>query len=150
MYSLMRDVIRRGTGRKARVLERDDLAGKTGTTNDQHDAWFSGFSPDLVATSWIGFDRFRRLGSRETGASAALPMWIAYMKEALDGTQERSIQPPGGIVTVRIDPETGEAAGASHEGAVFESFRRERAPAGLPERASGGESDAETVAEKLF
>ena len=150
MYSLMRDVIRRGTGRKARVLERDDLAGKTGTTNDQHDAWFSGFSPDLVATSWIGFDRFRRLGSRETGASAALPMWIAYMKEALDGTQERSIQPPGGIVTVRIDPETGEAAGAAHEGAVFESFRRERAPAGLPERAPGGESDAETVAEKLF
>ena len=150
MYSLMRDVIRRGTGRKARVLERGDLAGKTGTTNDQHDAWFSGFSPDLVATAWIGFDRFRRLGSRETGASAALPMWIAYMKEALEGTRERSIQPPGGIVTVRIDPETGEAAGASHEGAVFESFRRERAPAELAERASGGESDAGTVAEKLF
>ena len=150
MYSLMRDVIRRGTGRKARVLERGDLAGKTGTTNDQHDAWFSGFSPDLVATAWIGFDRFRRLGSRETGASAALPMWIAYMKEALEGTRERSIQPPGGIVTVRIDPETGEAAGASHEGAVFESFRRERAPAELAERAPGGESDAETVAEKLF
>ena len=59
MYSLMRDVIRRGTGRKARVLERDDLAGKTGTTNDQYDAWFSGFSPDLVATAWIGFDEFR-------------------------------------------------------------------------------------------
>ena len=150
MYSLMRDVIRRGTGRKARVLERDDLAGKTGTTNDQHDAWFSGFSPDLVATSWIGFDRSRPLGRRETGASAALPMWIAYMKEALEGTRERSIQPPGGIVTVRIDPETGEAAGASHEGAVFESFRREQAPAGLAERAPAGESGAETLAEKLF
>ena len=150
MYSMMRDVIRRGTGRKARVLERGDLAGKTGTTNDLHDAWFSGFSPDLVATAWIGFDRFRPLGQRETGARAALPMWIAYMKEALKGTRERSIQPPRGIVTVRIDPETGEVAGASHEGVVFESFRRERVPPGLAERVSEGGSGAETVAEELF
>ena len=157
-YSLMRDVIRRGTGRKALVLERDDLAGKTGTTNDQHDAWFSGFSPDLVATAWIGFDRFRRLGKRETGARAALPMWIAYMKEALKGTRARHVGPPEGIVTVRIDPETGQLAGASHEGAVFESFRKERAPSKLVEHASGGAADtpggaetaAETVAEKLF
>ena len=111
MYSLMRDVIRRGTGRKARVLERDDLAGKTGTTNDQHDAWFSGFSPDLVATAWIGFDRFHRLGKRETGARAALPMWIAYMKEALKGTQARHVEPPEGIVTVRIDPRDRPARG---------------------------------------
>ena len=150
MYSMMRDVIRRGTGRKARVLERGDLAGKTGTTNDLHDAWFSGFSPDLVATAWVGFDRFRPLGQRETGARAALPMWIAYMKEALKGTEERSIQPPKGIVTVRIDPETGKLAGASHEGAVFESFRKERVPSRLAERASGGESEATAVAEKLF
>ena len=150
MYSLMRDVIRRGTGRKARVLERDDLAGKTGTTNDLHDAWFSGFSPDLVATAWIGFDRLRPLGQRETGARAALPMWIAYMREALEGTEERSVQPPEGIVTVRIDPATGELAGASHEGAVFESFRRERVPSRLAEATSGGEPGAVTVTEKLF
>ena len=150
MYSLMRDVIRRGTGRKARVLERDDLAGKTGTTNDQYDAWFSGFSPDLVATAWIGFDEFRPLGQRETGAHAALPMWIAYMKEALEGVRRREIQPPEGIVTVRIDPETGEAAGASHEGAVFESFRKERVPTRGAERTAGDEPGAETVAEKLF
>ena len=150
MYSLMRDVIRRGTGRKARVLERGDLAGKTGTTNDQHDAWFSGFNPDLVATAWIGFDEFRPLGRRETGASAALPMWIAYMREALEGTRERSVPSPEGILTVRIDPATGELAGASHEGAVFESFRMERAPSRLAERASGGGSEATAVAEKLF
>ena len=150
MYSLMRDVIRRGTGRKARVLERDDLAGKTGTTNDLHDAWFSGFSPDIVATAWIGFDKFRPLGQRETGARAALPMWIAYMREALKGTQERIVEPPEGIVTVRIDPATGQLAGASHEGSVFESFRKERVPSRLVERASGGESSAGTVAEKLF
>ena len=150
MYSLMRDVIRRGTGRKARVLERDDIAGKTGTTNDQYDAWFSGFSPDLVATAWIGFDEFRPLGKRETGASAALPMWIAYMKEALGGVRQREVQPPEGIVTVRIDPETGELADASHEGAVFESFRKERVPTQVAKPASGDEPRAETVAEKLF
>ena len=150
MYSLMRDVIRRGTGRKARVLERDDLAGKTGTTNDLYDAWFSGFSPDLVATAWIGFDEFRPLGQRETGARAALPMWIAYMKEALEGVRRRDVHPPEGIVTVRIDPATGEAAGASHEGAVFESFRKERVPTRVAEPTAGDESDAAPVEEKLF
>ena len=151
MYSLMRDVIRRGTGRKARALERDDLAGKTGTTNDQYDAWFSGFSPDLVATAWIGFDEFRPLGRRETGARAALPMWIAYMKEALDGVRQREVPPPEGIMTVRIDPETGELAGASHEGAVFESFRKERVPKKrVAERTTGEESGGATVQEKLF
>ena len=150
MYSLMRDVIQRGTGRKARVLERDDLAGKTGTTNDQYDAWFSGFSPDLVATAWIGFDEFRPLGRRETGASAALPMWIKYMREALKGTQPRIPEPPEGILTVRIDPASGELASASHEGAVFESFRKERVPSRVAQRASAGESGGETVTEKLF
>ena len=151
MYSLMRDVIRRGTGRKALVLERDDLAGKTGTTNDQYDAWFSGFSPGLVATAWIGFDEFRPLGKRETGASAALPMWIAYMREALEGVRQREIAPPEGIVTVRIDPKTGELAGSTHEGAVFESFRTERVPTNrVAERTSTDESATETVQEKLF
>ena len=152
MYSLLRDVIRRGTGRKALVLERDDLAGKTGTTNDQYDAWFSGFAPGLVATVWIGFDEFRPLGRRETGARAALPMWIAYMKEALEGVPQREVPPPEGIVTVRVDPETGELAGASHDGAVFESFRAERVPKKrVAERTvGGGEPGAATVQEKLF
>ena len=152
MGSLLRDVVRRGTGRKALVLERDDLAGKTGTTNDQFDAWFSGFAPGLVATAWIGFDEFRPLGRRETGATAALPMWIAYMKEALEGVPQREDPPPEGIVTVRIDPETGELAGASQEGTVFESFRAERAPKNrVAERMTGSEeSGAEKVQEKLF
>ena len=152
MGSLLRDVIRRGTGRKALVLERDDLAGKTGTTNDQFDAWFSGFAPGLVATAWIGFDEFRPLGRRETGATAALPMWIAYMKDALEGVPRRENPPPEGIVTVRIDPGTGELTGASREGAVFESFRVERVPQRrVAERMTGGEGPgAETVQEKLF
>ena len=150
MYSLMRDVIQRGTGRKARVLERGDIAGKTGTTNDQYDAWFSGYTPDLVATAWIGFDEFRPLGRRETGARAALPMWIAYMREALQGMAERHPEPPEGIVTMRIDPETGESAHASFEGAVFESFREERAPAPAAEHLAGSESSDTKVTEKLF
>ena len=150
MYSLMRDVIRVGTGRRARVLERGDLAGKTGTTNDLRDAWFSGFNADLVATAWVGFDRVRPLGRRETGARAALPMWIEYMREALEGTPERNIEPPEGVVTVRIDPATGHVAGASHEGTVFESFRKERVPARLVERAPRGDTGAGTVAERLF
>ena len=150
MYSLMRDVIRRGTGRKALVLERDDLAGKTGTTNEQYDAWFSGFAPGLVATAWIGFDEFLPLGRRETGARAALPMWIAYMKEALDGVPQKQVPPPEGIVTVRIDPESGSLAGASHEGAVFESFRKEHVPTRVAPPASTDEPGAETVEEKLF
>ena len=150
MYSLMRDVIRRGTGRKARVLERADLAGKTGTTNDQYDAWFSGFNPEIVATAWIGFDEFRPLGRRETGARAALPMWIAYMKEALLGTRETNRAPPDGIVTVRIDPATGKLASPSNEEAVFESFRNERAPTRRVEPVSATEPGGATVAEKLF
>ena len=147
MYSLMRDVIRRGTGRKALVLERSDLAGKTGTTNDQYDAWFSGFNPEIVATAWVGFDEFRPLGRRETGARAALPMWIAYMKEALAGTREAETVTPDRIVTVRIDPVTGELASPSNGEAVFESFRKERAPTRV-ERASS--SGGATVAEQLF
>ena len=150
MYSLMRDVIRRGTGRKARVLERADLAGKTGTTNDQYDAWFSGFNPEIVATAWIGFDEFRPLGRRETGARGALPMWITYMKDALAGTRETDRAPPDGIVMVRINPATGELASPSNEEAVFESFRDERAPTGRLERVSATEPGGATVAEKLF
>ena len=149
MYSLMGDVIRRGTGRKALVLERGDLAGKTGTTNDQYDAWFSGFSPDIVATAWVGFDEFKPLGRRETGARAALPMWIAYMKEALAGVGETDVATPDGIVTVRINPATGGLASPSNADAVFESFRKERAPTRM-ESASSSETSGETVTEKLF
>ena len=129
------------------MLERADLAGKTGTTNDQYDAWFSGFNPEMVATAWVGFDEFRPLGRRETGARAALPMWIAYMKEALAGTGEAESVTPGGIVTVRIDPATGELASPSNAEAVFESFRKERAPTRVESASSSGGA---TVAEQLF
>ena len=129
MHSLMRDVVHRGTGRRARALGREDLAGKTGTTNDYRDAWFSGFTPRLVATAWVGFDRHRSLGRREAGSRAALPMWIEFMRHALDGVPEELLERPEGLVTMRIDPDSGEPALAGDPDAIFETFRAEYAPA---------------------
>lgn len=106
--SMMEDVIRRGTGRRARSLGRDDLAGKTGTTNEQHDAWFSGYNSSLVTTVWVGFDDHQPLGRREVGGRAALPIWIDYMDTALKGVPERHPQMPVGVAQVWIDPDTGE------------------------------------------
>ena len=126
--SFLRDVARRGTGRRTRVLGRDDIGGKTGTTDDQLDAWFSGFAGERVATAWVGYDELESLGPKETGARAALPMWIDFMRVALDGVPERWPDLPSGMVTVRIDPETGEYAGPGTENAVFEIFRAENAP----------------------
>lgn len=128
MNSMMQDVIKYGTGRKARVLGRNDLAGKTGTTNDQRDAWFNGFHPSLVAITWVGFDSFTPLGRGEVGGRAALPAWIAYMREALAGVPEYKLQVPPGIVTIRIDPRTGERASADQEDAIFEVFRAANVP----------------------
>ena len=126
--SMMRDVVRFGTGRKALALGRKDLAGKTGTTNDQKDAWFSGYNADMVTTVWIGFDRLKPLGSRETGANAALPMWVLYMREALQGLPDHTLEQPPSMVTVRIDPENGLLAGPDTIGPIFETFRERYVP----------------------
>lgn len=107
MYDMMRDVIRRGTGRRALTLNRNDIAGKTGTSNDRRDAWFGGFNRDLVATAWVGFDQERSLGNREEGSRTALPMWIDFMKVALNGSPEATLPRPAGIVTARIAPGPG-------------------------------------------
>ncbi len=128
MVSMMQDVIRHGTGRKALALKRGDLAGKTGTTNEQRDAWFSGFNADLVATVWVGFDDHGRLGKRETGAGAALPMWIEYMRKALAGKPEHTLPRPPGLATVRIDPRTGLLAAPGQSDAIFETFRVQYVP----------------------
>ncbi|MGD8784177.1 MAG: penicillin-binding protein 1A [Thioalkalispiraceae bacterium] len=120
MNSMLRDVIKRGTGVRARVLGRNDLGGKTGTTNDQRDAWFSGFNASLVTIAWLGFDNPIPLGSRETGAKAALPMWIYYMREALKGMPETPLVAPPGIVSVRINAKTGQLTTATDPEAVFE------------------------------
>lgn len=126
--SMMRDVVRRGTARSARALGRDDLAGKTGTTDDLLDAWFVGFQDSLVASAWVGHDELRPLGRNETGARAALPMWSQFMAGALAGVDEYWPDLPAGMVTVRIDPETGEYADDDVSGAMFEVFRAEEAP----------------------
>jgi len=128
MDSILRDVIKRGTGRRALALRRSDIAGKTGTTNDQQDAWFSGFNPDIVATAWVGFDEPKTLGHSEYGGRAALPMWIDYMYEALKGKPEVVPETPPGIVNVRIDPETGLQVGPDFPDAQFEIFRADNVP----------------------
>jgi penicillin-binding protein 1A len=128
MGSMLRDVITRGTGRKALSLKRKDIAGKTGTTNDQRDAWFSGFNAALVATAWVGFDDLKPLGRRETGGRAALPMWISFMGEALAGVPDTIAPKPAELVTVRIDSRTGLLATAESDETMFETFRSEFAP----------------------
>ena len=151
MNSMMRDVIKIGTGRRARVLNRSDLAGKTGTTNDQKDAWFSGFNGDTVTTVWVGFDDSKSLGKRETGSSAALPMWVDYMREALAGAPESVMERPAGLVTVKIDPATGLLAHSNDPNAVFETFREGSIPkAGIPFNSPYGDTSGQTVSEHLF
>jgi penicillin-binding protein 1A len=107
MTSMMKDVIAYGTATRAQSLKRRDLAGKTGTTNDNIDAWFCGFNADQVGVSWIGFDQPRTLGTNETGAVAALPIWISYMQRALKGVPETPLSPPDGVVSLRINAESG-------------------------------------------
>ncbi|MEP7207494.1 MAG: penicillin-binding protein 1A [Casimicrobiaceae bacterium] len=107
MTSLLRDVVRYGTAAKAQSLGRTDLAGKTGTTNDNVDAWFCGYNANLVAVAWIGFDQPRSLGANETGSVAALPIWMAYIGKALKGAPEAIRAMPEGIVTVRVNPDSG-------------------------------------------
>lgn len=128
MDSMLKDVVKRGTATKAKVLKRRDLAGKTGTTNDSTDAWFSGYAGDLVTTAWIGFDDMSTLGRREFGSSAALPIWIRFMRDALQNRPEVEMPQPPGLVTVRIDAETGKRAKAGEPGAIFEIFRADQVP----------------------
>ena len=122
MTSIMRDVINYGTGRKALKLGRKDLAGKTGTTNDQLDAWFSGFNSQVMATAWVGFDTPRSLGRSEFGGTAALPMWMKFMEVALNDVPEQELAVPENIVTVKIDSNTGLLANENSKKSQFEFF----------------------------
>jgi penicillin-binding protein 1A len=128
MRSMMREVVQRGTAVRAKALGRSDIAGKTGTTNDQVDAWFSGYNDQVVTTSWVGFDNQRSMGRRETGGRAALPAWIDFMRVALEGMPESLQEEPNGLVTVRIDAETGKRADVDTRHSLFEIFRVENAP----------------------
>ncbi len=157
--SMLQDVITRGTGRRALELKRGDLAGKTGTTNDQMDAWFSGYNSDVVASAWVGFDTPTPMGRAETGGRAALPMWIDYMRIALANAPEHTQAEPPGMVRVRIDPTTGLRTNSGNPAAVFEIFRAEHLPSstgesapipGMPGGASGGSSGGPSLTDELF
>ncbi len=140
MTTIMRDVIKYGTGRKALKLGRKDLAGKTGTTNDQLDAWFSGFNRQVMATAWVGFDTPRSLGRREFGGTASLPMWMDFMAVALKDMPEQPLTPPENIITVKIDSETGLLASASSQKTQYEFFIE-----GTEPQRSGVESGSTAV-----
>ena len=132
MNSMMEDVVQRGTGRRARELGRP-LAGKTGTTNDFSDAWFIGYAPQLVTGTWVGFDDRRSIGDKETGASAALPIWMAFMEKALARYPVAHFSVPEGIVYARINPVSGLRVREESTGAIMESFIRGTVPAYQPE-----------------
>ena len=126
----MRHVIQRGTGVRARVLGRNDLSGKTGTSNDRRDAWFAGFNSDVAAVVWVGYDDDSALGPREEGSRTALPIWIEFARLALTGVPNHRMDMPEGIVTVRISKTTGCPASADHpfEDVMFEHFRLDNVP----------------------
>jgi penicillin-binding protein 1A len=146
---MLRDVIRRGTGQRARALGRGDLAGKTGTTQQGRDAWFSGFNADLVATTWVGFDQERPLGAGEEGARTALPMWIYFMREALAGVPQRRLPMPDGVVTARIAQDTTEFPDEAPS--EFEYFLADHLPPGVSgEGTTEGEPPPQKYEEPIF
>ena len=139
---LLRGVIDdpRGTGRRARSLGRP-LGGKTGTTNEQGDAWFVGFSRDLVVGGWVGFDERKVLGRGETGGRAALPIWLEFMGDAHGGAPARDFQVPEGITFARVERTNGKLAAPDSEDAYFQAFREGDAPT---EHASDAPSSTDT------
>lgn len=149
MTSMMQDVIRKGTARRAMQLGRNDLAGKTGTTNEQRDAWFAGFNSDIVAISWVGFDKHEPLGNLETGGHAALPMWMRFMGVALKDLPEKPLTPPVGIITENIDPATGQLGIGSGSPGVAEGFDAEQ-PGAESDIPPPGADSSPGVPEQLF
>jgi penicillin-binding protein 1A len=128
LADMMKDVIRHGTGQRARSLNRDDVAGKTGTSNDAHDTWFNGFNGDLVTTVWVGFDSERSLGEGEQGGRTAIPAWTYFMHAALEGTAVHGVPIPDGIVSVRISPRTGLLASSDDPSGIMEKFMEGNLP----------------------
>ena len=142
MDSMLKEVVRRGTGRRAgEALGRADLAGKTGTTNDQLDAWFAGYGGDVVGVAWIGSDGLDPLGRNEAGGVAALPMWTAFMADVVAGTPVLERPEPPGLTAASVDRRTGEIA--TGEGTMIEWFLDETLPEGLrPGTADAGPASA--------
>ena len=147
--SMLKDVILRGTGVKAKKLNRKDLGGKTGTTNGPRDAWFSGYSPHLVATAWVGFDDNSMIGRNEYGGSAALPIWINFMQSALAGKPQIIRPQPNEIVMVKIDPKTGTRVAPNQPG-VFEYFKAGTVPPAPYSSLNGIEINQNSMPDDVF
>jgi len=151
MTTLLHEVITSGTATRALELKRKDLAGKTGTTNENIDAWFCGFNAAQVGIAWIGYDQPRSLGTNETGSVAALPIWISYMQRALKGVPEQTSEPPTGVVSMRINPETGLRDDSSRYSDWFlAEFAPRMAQDALAPAAMPGGAPARDVRDQLF
>jgi penicillin-binding protein 1A len=148
MNSMLQDVIKRGTAIRARSLERNDLAGKTGTTNEA-DTWFNGYQKNLVATVWVGFSDHRPVGDNEYGSNSPLPIWIDFMKAALDGVPEEVRQQPPGVVTLKIDPRSGEPAALDQQNAIFEYFLAEHTPSGRATNSSSRDQETKQTVQPV-
>ena len=127
MTSLLESVVQAGTGQRVKALNRP-AAGKTGTTNDLHDAWFMGFTPRYTTGVWVGLDQGAPIGRGETGSRAASPIWLDYMQHALEGKSVREFTVPEGIISVKIDADTGLLPSAQSENTIFESFKEGSEP----------------------
>lgn len=137
MTSMLQDVIKRGTARRALEMGRSDLAGKTGTTNDSKDSWFSGYNADYVTTVWVGFDQPESLGGHEYGNTVALPIWMSFMSTALKDRPSHQQAEPEGLLTLRINSSNGRIASPGTPGAFFELFKNEDPPPMASKEDSG-------------
>ncbi|MBT8765675.1 penicillin-binding protein 1A [Pseudomonas sp. DB1] len=137
LNSMLQDVIKRGTGRRALSMGRGDIAGKTGTTNESKDSWFSGYNADFVTTVWVGFDQPESLGRHEYGGTVALPIWMDFMSTALKDKPAHAQAEPPGLLTLRIDPLSGRAATPGTPNAFFELFKSEDTPPPMSELEPG-------------
>ncbi len=147
MTDMLQDVIKRGTGRRALSLNRSDLAGKTGTTNESKDSWFVGYNSDYVTSVWAGFDQPESLGRNEYGGTIALPIWIDYMAYALKDKPMHQMKEPAGMMTLRIDPVSGRIARPGTANAYFEIFKSEDAPPTMDEFENSWEAPSSPYAE---
>jgi penicillin-binding protein 1A len=135
MSDILHDVTVRGTAQRTRSMGRDDLAGKTGTTNEGRDNWFNGFTTELVASVWVGFDDSRSLGAGAEGSTTAVPIWMHFMTEALQGVPSSRLPRPPGLIDLRISPRTGTLSSSLNPEAISETFMLEH----LPELPGPGE-----------
>ena len=151
MTSMMKDVIKYGTAVKALSLNRDDIAGKTGTTNDYRDGWFNGYTPNLEATVWVGYDDNRPLGQGDEGAHTALPIWVHFMRYALAGVPQWQRPMPPGIVRLRISPQTGALVSDESPDGISEVFMANHLPAAAPGAAATARgTQSQSGADSIF